>query len=708
MKKLLLSVMLLCATTAGMAQSAKLTNSAQILLAKHADASANQRRAAGNGAVNEQPVLATIILNEGKEVTDSTLEALNIEVVKRRGTVLFAYVPIRSFEALAQIDGIKTIHAGGKGEAKNDKARKNTLVANVHEMDVAQSATAGVPEKYRGNGVLVGVVDMEIDFGHPAFRNADGTSRIKELGYKAGAEGQGKIVICKEDKIEEGIKKAHDSTKRIGGGHGTHVAGIAAGSTDLLADNDPNKTYYGMAPEANMLAYDIIPKIEEDNNLQSDVLLYLTSAFDKADELNQPIVVNMSLGENSAQLDGTYFMCEGMTEIMKNYDMKGKVVCIAAGNEGGANKSVQIDCEKAIVDDGWTAQKYMYFNIQEDGDEEGMFGTDMVVSLYGADDREFAVKYLVLDQEQNMLLTTDILTPALIEAQKGSIMLKGVSPTGNNYEIKLIPTFSITSANRRLHTAEFSGTFADPLMIAAVLYTKSEGMHVDGAVNRNIFIPVPDDPEVAVPNDYGSTNPWACTDNVISVGAYTNRDHFVNPKGEITDDHLGPTVIGEIAGFSSYNTSFYGTQRPEIIAPGRMLISSYHQMLTDDQIVGSTTYNGADYQWGDMSGTSMAAPVVSGIIALWLQADPTLTVADVREVLKQTCDYDEFCEAEPARAGMGKINALRGLEYILSKTDIKDVNADSDNRTAKRMDSKGRLLIEKDGRTYNVVGIRVK
>ena len=80
----------------------------------------------------------------------------------------------------------------------------------------------------------------------------------------------------------------------------------------------------------------------------------------------------------------------------------------------------------------------------------------------------------------------------------------------------------------------------------------------------------------------------------------------------------------------------------------------------------------------------------------------------MREVLKQTCDYDEFCEAEPARAGMGKINALRGLEYILSKTDIKDVNADSDNRTAKRMDSKGRLLIEKDGRTYNVVGIRVK
>jgi hypothetical protein len=60
----------------------------------------------------------------------------------------------------------------------------------------------------------------------------------------------------------------------------------------------------------------------------------------------------------------------------------------------------------------------------------------------------------------------------------------------------------------------------------------------------------------------------------------------------------------------------------------------------------------------------MACPAVAGIVALWLQAHPELTLADVKDVLANSCDNDEFTAKNPIRWGYGKVNAKRGLEYI--------------------------------------------
>ena len=84
--------------------------------------------------------------------------------------------------------------------------------------------------------------------------------------------------------------------------------------------------------------------------------------------------------------------------------------------------------------------------------------------------------------------------------------------------------------------------------------------------------------------------------------------------------------------------------------------------------IESMTWQG--YSYVSMTGTSMACPTVSGIIALWLQADPTLTVADVKDILANTCDNDEFTAKNPIRWGYGKINAKKGLDYIQQATGI--------------------------------------
>jgi subtilisin family serine protease len=76
------------------------------------------------------------------------------------------------------------------------------------------------------------------------------------------------------------------------------------------------------------------------------------------------------------------------------------------------------------------------------------------------------------------------------------------------------------------------------------------------------------------------------------------------------------------------------------------------------------------YAYACLDGTSMACPTVSGIIALWLQANPKLTLADVKDILANSCDNDEFTAKNPARWGYGKINAKKGLDYIQQATGI--------------------------------------
>ena len=56
--------------------------------------------------------------------------------------------------------------------------------------------------------------------------------------------------------------------------------------------------------------------------------------------------------------------------------------------------------------------------------------------------------------------------------------------------------------------------------------------------------------------------------------------------------------------------------------------------------------------------------MVAGIVALWLEADPTLTLDDVKDVMANSSDYDDFTSGKPIRWGYGKINAKRGIDYI--------------------------------------------
>lgn len=113
---------------------------------------------------------------------------------------------------------------------------------------------------------------------------------------------------------------------------------------------------------------------------------------------------------------------------------------------------------------------------------------------------------------------------------------------------------------------------------------------------------------------------------------------------------------------------------------------------------------------GVNSGTSMAAPAATGIIALWLQANPNLTTADVRETIRETSAYDSFCHEADDQAGMGKINALKGLEYILKKmgSGIPQTEADNVPANGKYLLPNGKIVIKNGQHLYDATDVKVK
>ena len=66
-------------------------------------------------------------------------------------------------------------------------------------------------------------------------------------------------------------------------------------------------------------------------------------------------------------------------------------------------------------------------------------------------------------------------------------------------------------------------------------------------------------------------------------------------------------------------------------------------------------------------------------LKLWLQLDPEMSVSDVRNVLKYSCNRDSYTARDPARWGYGKLDVMAGFRHLLNLDDLScDVNGDGE------------------------------
>lgn len=186
----------------------------------------------------------------------------------------------------------------------------------------------------------------------------------------------------------------------------------------------------------------------------------------------------------------------------------------------------------------------------------------------------------------------------------------------------------------------------------------------------------------------GSISDMACAANIVTVGSYNVRNHWSSLDGFVYgynkrgDEDDFPE--GEASRFSSFGTLADGRNLPHVCAPGASIISSVNTYAventdlgyTDMALQGKLEKGGKKYYWHQSLGTSMATPVVAGAIALWLEANPSLTVKDVIRIIQQTARKDNYVTntGDPVQWGAGKFDAYAGLKQVLKEKETNGIN----------------------------------
>lgn len=171
----------------------------------------------------------------------------------------------------------------------------------------------------KGRGVIMAYLDSGIDYRHPEFLNEDGTTRILEIVDLSS----GSKTVYSREQINEALLLPRQEGNRIvpqtdGSGHGTHVAGIGSGNS-------------GVAPESGIVMVKL-GRGERQFSRTSELMLGMDHCIRMAMQNNQPMVINISYGNNYGAHNGTA-MTERYLDQVLNYAKA--VIVVGSGNEGG-------------------------------------------------------------------------------------------------------------------------------------------------------------------------------------------------------------------------------------------------------------------------------------------------------------------------------------------------------------------------------------
>ncbi len=206
------------------------------------------------------------------------------------------------------------------------------------------------PLSLTGQGVLVAVIDSGIDYENDVFRNADGTTRIRNLwdqtilgnppeGYVIGTEytreqiNEALLAPTRQERLQ--IVASQDVS-----GHGTSVAGIATGNS---------QEYQGVAYESELLIVKLgIPR-EEGFPRTTELIQALDYVVRKALEYQMPVAINLSFGNTYGPHDGSSLLERFIEDIANTWK---SVICIGTGNEGNAaghTSGILVDSEETVI-----------------------------------------------------------------------------------------------------------------------------------------------------------------------------------------------------------------------------------------------------------------------------------------------------------------------------------------------------------------------
>jgi subtilisin family serine protease len=570
------------------------------------------------------------------------LRALGVQINTVLTSIITARVPVNQIEAVAALPNVERIEIAAKAYRTLNAARAS---ANVNHVQNGIQLPEETP--FMGKDVIVGVIDGGFEYGHINFYDSTGTNlRVKRVwnqmasgtrpaGYTYGAEYATTANI---------LAARYDDPSDT---HATHVTGIAAGAYNKL-------NYWGVAPEADIV---MVAMNYYDNSAEHVSLIDgINYIYNYATSVNKPAVVNMSLGLHMGPHDGTSLFdiaCDDMQGA-------GRLLVGAAGNEG--DDTLHVSKTFAATD---TLKTF----VRSHG---GMSYVD--VNVWGEAGKNMKVQMVIFNTSQRKVLyATDF-----VDASQSNDRQFNLSSSSGASGRVYISTEQYSSNNRPSAYIQTDYNFRvnnGNVMGIRVISDEGATVHAWTFDNVSYFT------NNGLPDSYGwqdgdldySVGEIGGTGNkIISVGAYTSKNQY-RPRGSSVYYPTGETV-NNIASFSSNGPTVDGRLKPDIAAPGTLLISSFNSMAVKSQnsdfyssITNLQTIGGKDYYFGVMEGTSMSSPFVAGVLALWLQANPQLTPDDIRMIFSETAKSDTYTGTAPNNTwGYGKIDAWAGILNVLS------------------------------------------
>ena len=570
----------------------------------------------------------------------SALEALGIKVNLQLDGILTVRLPLSAVPALEQLDFIKYIEMGTPVRQMLDKALPAAGVDKVH-------AAEGLDMAYTGKGVVVGIIDGGFDYTHPAYCDAAGKLRIKRVWEQGTTTSAGTVPAGFgygiELTTEEAILAAGaDVTTQS---HGGHVAAIAAGSASV--EGNP---YCGVAPDADLVLVSKGAITANSANI-SDAIAYI---YNYADSVGKPCVVNMSLGWHQGPHDGT----SAFDRVADQLQGPGRVLVGSMGNYG--NDKIHVSKTFAGKESS-PLQTMISYKITPSMSEVGG-----EVDIWGDSGMEFGFQMVIVKKS----------TGEVAEASEMLTISKDVA--GTTKEFSFSSRYSVGSI---MVTTEVNPLNGKPHAFVTLSLTSLRGAqyavgiivtpHTAGTVHAwtdAVYTTFSDEVKegwTAGDKQYTLCEIGGTGNKIISVGAYVSSNTYTelgSSQPKLTDEKLGT-----LATFSSVGPTTDGRMKPDVIAPGTFIasaVNSYDSYKSAYPTASVVAWNGKTYNYSYMQGTSMAAPFVTGVVATWLQAHPTLDSDAIRQVLKKTAINDEY--TTPATCGYGKIDAYAGLKEVLA------------------------------------------
>ncbi|ASP37538.1 hypothetical protein CHH28_02100 [Bacterioplanes sanyensis] len=564
-----------------------------------------------------------------------SLQAMGVQLRSRTGVILSVMVPRAQLGQVAAMDSVLRLEAS---RAIPKRVKDGVAASGANSL---RTGDAPQWQGLTGKGVIVGVVDDGFDFLHPGFRHTDGSTRILALwDQRADAPGSAPSGfsyggVCTAEMINAAIAQAQANetvtacTQPSSGGHGTHVASIAAGNgADTSAE--AAYEYVGMAPEADLILVNGLNETIEVDFGTDTIIDGVAFIRDQAKALNKKAVVNLSLGSYYGPRDGTSLFEQALDSFVVN---DGVLVVGSVGNEGDAPIAL---ADTLAASDSRT----IGFDVP-DGLPQGR------IDIWYDGSGRYA---LTLQGPNSCDTIPELQAPAV-----GSARVEWWQETGCGYVDMFATDVQSSNGDRQIQITLMDG---DTNSLASGRWQLTLTALPGSGDSRFSMITAEQGGQIQIADQAGITQQiitdTASATHVIGVASYNTNYSWESGTGfyDIDADGYGTGPIGDISTFSSRGprrdcsdlTKCPQVMKPEIAAPGSYIMAAKAHDY-EHEFPEEITPSG---QYVAFQGTSMASPHVAGALALMWQSFPDESAMQLRARLLGNTKTNTFTPQLPS------------------------------------------------------------